>query len=163
MKMKLTKNTENFDAIIVLGRQFPIELISRLRKGEELYEEHKSMVVFSGGLHGFYNEAEYMEKETTIPKKDIVLEKKSKNTIQNAVLCKKIILDNNFKKIIIVTSPYHVFRAFVIFKNVLPLDVYVRMEKTDERYSFKRNLFLFFQEFWRLFHNLYQINFKYRK
>ncbi len=160
--MKLIKNTESFDAIIILGRQFPIELISRLRKGEELYKKYKCRVIFSGGSHRFYNEAEYMFKETKIPKKDIILEKKSKNTMQNAFFCKKIISEKKFERIILITSPYHIFRAFVVFKNILPLNIHVRMEKTDEKYSFKRSVILFFQEFWRLFYNLYEINFKFR-
>ena len=159
------KVLENFDAIIVLGRHFEDEMLARLKKAEELYEKYKCKVIFTGAnkIDGLkISEVMFMKKKTKIPLKDIILEKKSRNTMDNALFCRAIVLNNNFERIIVVTSPYHVTRAFLIFKNIFSYKIYIKMETTKERYNFKKGLRLFFMEFWRTFYNLYEINFKFR-
>lgn len=49
---------------------------------------------------------------------DIMLEEKAENTYQNAVYSKDIVLKQNFKSAIIVTSPYHMRRAKLVFGRV---------------------------------------------
>ncbi|MBI5894408.1 MAG: YdcF family protein [Deltaproteobacteria bacterium] len=52
-----------------------------------------------------------------------ILESNSTNTYENAVEAAKIIRHKNFKKIILVTSQYHMKRAFYTFRKIIPSDV----------------------------------------
>src|SRR3989344_964981 len=54
-----------------------------------------------------------------VPEADIITEEKATNTYENALFTKDIILDNRFKQIILVSSPYHQRRAYESFKKVL--------------------------------------------
>lgn len=53
-----------------------------------------------------------------IPKKAIILEEKATNTYENTLYAKDIILSEGFKKLILVTSPYHQRRTYETFKHV---------------------------------------------
>ncbi|MCG2724802.1 MAG: YdcF family protein [Elusimicrobia bacterium] len=48
----------------------------------------------------------------------IIIENKSRDTYENAVFSRKICIERGFKKVIIVTSAFHMPRAAMIFKKV---------------------------------------------
>jgi uncharacterized SAM-binding protein YcdF (DUF218 family) len=50
-----------------------------------------------------------------IPESSILLEEKARTTFLNAKYSLKIVRENKFKSAILVTSPYHTFRASLIF------------------------------------------------
>lgn len=94
-----------------------------------LYKKgHIKKILVSGGQNGLlkeddFSEAAFIKKNLTllgIPAHDILTEDKSRNTIENAVFCKSILkaneLDNN-KKIVLITSAFHMQRAKAIFEN----------------------------------------------
>jgi len=156
---------EKVDAIVVLGRHNPEILEKRIRKAEELYKRFRCKVILSGGKRGDFNEGEFMRKHVKITKKDIIIEDKSLNTKLNALYCNKIIIKKGFEKIIIVTSPYHILRAFLVFRKVLPLHIRIKMFPSNEKILFFSRFRLFFIEVARLFQDLYNIEFnpKYKK
>lgn len=53
-----------------------------------------------------------------VRERDIIVEEKSESTYQNAVYSRDIVLAQNFKSAIIVTSPYHMRRTKLVFGRV---------------------------------------------
>ncbi len=58
--------------------------------------------------------------ERGIPKEKLIIEKESRDTIGNAVYSKKIFLKKKLpqKKIVLITSDYHIKRALMIFTHI---------------------------------------------
>lgn len=123
------------DAIVVLGGMMnPLsyyekaELLSsadRLTDTVVLWRNKKSSsIIFTGGSGILFQddaiEAEQAIKVLTslgIPKEDIILESKSRNTYENAFYVSKILEKKKWKKIILVTSAFHMRRALGCFKK----------------------------------------------
>ncbi len=120
----------------------------RFLAGIELYNTKKSpKLIFTGGANplnpskstegGFYQrEALYMG----IPKKDILVTKRIFNTLQEAKAIKELFnkeLNSNQKKIILVTSAFHMQRAKRVFERegmkVYPYPVDFRSSKNHFR------------------------------
>jgi len=53
-----------------------------------------------------------------VKRQDIFIEDKSENTYENAVYSKEIVLQQNFKSAVVVTSPYHMRRTKLVFERV---------------------------------------------
>lgn len=102
------------------GRLEPsIGAYDRIVKAVEVYNKYPQKIIISGGVPvgKKLSEAEvYSEKlqKLGIPEKDILLEKKSKNTYQNARFTKQLIGNNN-DTYCLVTGGAHYKRAKIIF------------------------------------------------
>ena len=132
------------DAIVILGGvtrgQVPgIGLtdfdggVDRVIHGARLFKAGKAplLILTGGNAEGLQPESEAMAEFITfmgIPEKKIILESKSRNTVQNGENCRPIFKKHGVKKILLVTSAYHIRRAQAIFKN---LDVTVIPAATD--------------------------------
>src|SRR6185436_6828582 len=100
--------------------------VDRFMQCIQLYKEGKiKKILISGGsgmlLQQQYKEAEHLRKvlvTMNIPDKDILIENRSKNTRENAVFSSKI-LKTEFpgKKILLITSGYHMRRSLGCFKK----------------------------------------------
>jgi len=55
---------------------------------------------------------------TGVRERDILIDDKSENTYQNAVYSRDIVVAQNFKSAIVVTSPYHMRRTKLVFGRV---------------------------------------------
>jgi len=53
-----------------------------------------------------------------VEKQDLILEKESISTYQNALYSKKIVLEKNYRSAIVVSSPYHMRRSKMVFDRV---------------------------------------------
>ncbi|MCG9969031.1 YdcF family protein [Pelotomaculum terephthalicicum JT] len=53
-----------------------------------------------------------------VKEQDIITEDKSENTYENAVYSKEVVLRQNFKSAIIITSPYHMRRTKLVFERI---------------------------------------------
>lgn len=107
------------DVIIVLGG----DTGNRAIKAVELYKEgYADKIIFSGGqLYYTLTQAQAMSDHAIIlgaDKKDIILEEKATSTFDNALYCKKIMLQKNYGSAIVVTSSYHTKRAKFIFEKM---------------------------------------------
>ncbi|MEW6614111.1 MAG: YdcF family protein [Thermodesulfobacteriota bacterium] len=119
------------DLIVVLGGGFyptgelTLSSIDRAVKGIELYFEGKAgKMVFSGGnpkrFPGYISEAGSMAQiaeNLRVPSGNIIIEKKSSRTYENAVKVNKIMHDLGLKDAILVTSSYHMLRAKLSFEH----------------------------------------------
>jgi uncharacterized SAM-binding protein YcdF (DUF218 family) len=93
-----------------------------------LYKKgHIKKIIASGGQNGMFKEDNFVEAEFIaqnliglgIPKEDIIIEGKSKNTIENAEFTFKhlqsIGIENS--KVVLITSAFHIPRAMETFKQ----------------------------------------------
>ena len=93
----------------------------RILKAAEAYQTHDQKIIISGGfteghkLSEAYIYAQELYK-LGIPKKDIVLDEKSKNTYQNAEFVKNI-LDKSDDKYCLVTDGLHLKRSQLYFDS----------------------------------------------
>lgn len=106
------------DAIILLeGDGF-----ERFRKAVSLYTQQKApKIVFSGNItdydYGSYPFSEVMPRmiEAGVPECDIVHEDRSKNTREQAVEVVKMAQERGWRKLILVASHEHQYRAYLTF------------------------------------------------
>lgn len=113
------------DAIILLeGDGF-----DRFRKAVSLYKQGKApKIVFSGNItdydYGSYPFAEVLPRmlEAGVPEEDIIHEDKSLNTREQAVEVVRMAQERGWKKLILVASHEHQYRAYLTFlREVLDL------------------------------------------
>ena len=118
------------DVIVVLGyklgknnRMSPI-LRNRLEKCIKYYKNGNKIILCGGKLsESSKSEAEVMKDwliKNNISKDDIILEKKSKDTIENIGNLKKILNNKNIKSINLITSNWHMKRTKLIVNKILP-------------------------------------------
>ena len=130
---KLICENKNIDYVIILGARVYGEkpsqsLGERIKKASEFLHKNKLVkVIVSGGkgVNEKISEALAIKRELLklgISEERIILEDKSRNTIQNFEFSlEKIKEDNpqkNKKNILIVTNNYHIFRAKNIAKSL---------------------------------------------
>jgi uncharacterized SAM-binding protein YcdF (DUF218 family) len=68
--------------------------------------------IFAGGLDG-------------VDRDRIILEKQSKSTYENALQVKRLVIDRGYSSVLLITSSYHMKRAFFIFNRVMPEGVLI--------------------------------------
>ena len=109
------------DAIVVLtgGKGRVNEGLRMLRAGvadtlilSGVHEDAGMDAIFANGVDPYLRES-------------IILEKSSKNTYENAVQTRRLVIEKGFKSIVLLTSWYHLTRAELIFRTVLPKDVVI--------------------------------------
>lgn len=109
---------EKSDAIVLLeGDGF-----NRYQKAVSLYKKGMAnKIIFSGGItnyeYGSYPFSDILPKilETGVPEEAIIHEDKSINTREQAVEVVKICLAKNWKKLILVATHEHQYRAYLTF------------------------------------------------
>ena len=110
------------DAIILLEG----DALNRCKQAASLYKYNFSnKIVFSGGItdHNYGSlPAEFILPELIklgVKLEHIIIEDKSQNTKEQAEEVIKIVLKNNWSKIILVASHNHQYRAFLTFLKVI--------------------------------------------
>ena len=120
------KGTEKLDYVIVLGAQVrengpSVVLRYRLDTAIEYLEENPETICIVSGGQGVnepFSEAEGMANyliENGIEKDRILLENKSKNTVQN-MQYSSALMDETYNSVGIVTNNFHMFRAMKLAK-----------------------------------------------
>ncbi len=140
----------NGDVIVVLGggsynTGILIEdSIKRVLAGFVLHKKLNVPIILSGGSAiSNLPESESMKEVLTelgIDKKYIFTDVNSRDTFDNAIFTKKLCEKYNFKKVILVTSAYHMPRAVYTFKkaglDVIPYPTDFKMDKRYTIYSY---------------------------
>ncbi|MFH1089581.1 MAG: YdcF family protein [Candidatus Uhrbacteria bacterium] len=125
----------------------------RADKGFELFKAGVADKIIISGRYSFLldytpptTEAQIMKDYLValgIDKEKIFLEEKSTDTIGNAYYTKQILLDKNWKNIVVVTSDFHIERTKYIFSKILGKDIFsvsyeeAPSELTTEQYEEK--------------------------
>lgn len=107
------------DVIIVLAG----EREERVEYGVWLYQQgYAPQIIMAGGPVVWRVTAAQIMKEQAVflgvPAEDILLEERSTTTEENAEFTKDLMIANEFKSALLVTSPYHSRRASRIFHRV---------------------------------------------
>lgn len=117
--------------------------IERLLEVRELLMNGRAKVaIVSGGAlgGGLRTEADYLAEELVrlgVPKEQVLIERLANNTRENATLSKLIIEQLGAKKVLLVTSAFHMprsvgcFRAAGVEADVLPVDYRLRNHASD--------------------------------
>ena len=125
------------------------ELRKRIIKGVEIFNKNScDFIILSGGLDVEKNkkEAELMEEImlsiSCVKAEKIIKELKSKDTVENAYFCKRVIKEKRIEKIYIVSSDYHMKRVKMAFESLIPdvKKVYVKVKtgKTESKELIKK-------------------------
>jgi len=95
--------------------------IERARYAAELYQAGlANKIIFSSGYTYTYNDAENMRLlalSIGVPDKDIILEEKANSTYENVLFTKEILNKRNWNSILLVSSPYNMRRASLVFNK----------------------------------------------
>jgi len=123
--LKVSEQPQKAQAIVVFGGGVGEtgspgkSTIERARYAAELYRKgFAEKIVFSSGYIYSYNDAENMKLialSMGVPEKNIILENKANSTYENVIFCKKIIDDNKWDSILLISSPYNMLRAKLVF------------------------------------------------
>ena len=96
----------------------------RIGKAVELYQAGVApRVIISSGFVFTLREAEVMKAiaiDNGVPADAIVLEQAASNTYENVVFTDRILSANNWRRIALVSSPYHMRRALLTWRKVAP-------------------------------------------
>lgn len=114
-------SVSSVDAIVVLTGG-----VGRVEEGLRLFSEGKGSHLIISGVEGTSSLGSIFpgkDLKNTVDTGKIVLDVKSRNTIDNALNVKKILEKKGFKSIILVTSNYHMERAYTMFSKSLSKDV----------------------------------------
>lgn len=156
------------DAVIVLGaaiwddKPSPV-FEERIKHGIWLYKNgYASKIIFTGGKakNKRYSESRVAMNyalENQIPKKDILIEEKSKITEENIFYAEQIVENNEFSKVIIVSDPLHMKRAMLMAKDY-ELEAYTCPTPTTKYKSLRSKIPFWSREvFYYLGYRMYKI------
>ncbi len=126
-----TERADSADVIVVLGAGLRRDgqpgpaLIRRATHAAILYAQgYAPRIICSGGFplrtipHSEAEACRDVLVERGVPSAAIVLEEQSRSTEENAVYTKAIMEANGWQTAVVVSDPYHMFRAGIIFAQV---------------------------------------------
>lgn len=125
----LRQRTVSTDAIVVLtgGR-------GRVEEGIRLYRAGRARRLFLVGVDPAVRKADlFSEKKGERGGEDVILEKASRNTLENALYSRDLIARYEIRSVQLITSRYHMKRAVLIFRSVLPKDIAVYPYPVDSK------------------------------
>ncbi len=116
------------DAIVVLtgGR-------GRVEEGLRLYGEKKAHWLLLIGVDPSVQMRALLKGKKEEGGEGIILEKVSRNTLENAFYSRDLIVSKKIRSITLITSRYHMKRATLIFRNLLPRDVAINPHPVDSK------------------------------
>lgn len=135
---------ENFPAVSA-GERLQSSSLARLSAAAEVYRKTRLPVLISGGSPFLKDSEAAVAKlylvESGVPPGAVITEENARDTYENAVFSKKICDEKGYKKILLLTSAYHMRRAVLSFKKagfsqIVPLPV-ARVTRPGRRYYFK--------------------------
>jgi len=139
------------DAIVVLtgGR-------GRVEEGIRLYREHRARWLYLVGVDPAVRKSDlFKEQAGKRGGEELVLEKSSRNTLENALYTRDLLARREIRSIQLITSRYHMKRAVLIFTSILPKDIAVYPYPVDSKnlksawWSHEGSFRLLFSEFYK--------------
>jgi len=139
------------DAIVVLtgGR-------GRVEEGIHLYREHRARWLYLVGVDPAVRKRDlFKEQAGKRGGEELVLEKSSRNTLENALYTRDLLARREIRSIQLITSRYHMKRAVLIFTAILPKDIAVYPYPVDSKnlkpawWSHEGSFRLLFSEFYK--------------
>ena len=96
------------------------DMFLRCDQGIELKQKGWAKKILFSGKTGSKNVFDFQTRALSqgIKKEDIILEDRATNSLENAQFSKEILLANDYRSIILVSSPYSQKRQYLTFKKV---------------------------------------------
>jgi uncharacterized SAM-binding protein YcdF (DUF218 family) len=143
----LSQREVHADAIVVLagGR-------GRVEEGIKLYQAGQGHMLFLIGVDPAVKKRELYHGNKP---DDVYLENVSRNTLENAIYARDLIMKQKVSSIKLITSRYHMKRATLIFRNALAKDIAIYPHPVDSRnlkeewWSHGGSFKLLFSEFYK--------------
>jgi uncharacterized SAM-binding protein YcdF (DUF218 family) len=143
----LSQRDVQTDAIVVLagGR-------GRIEEGIKLYQAGQGHMLFLIGVDPTVKKRELYHGDRP---ENVYLEKVSRNTLENAIYARDLIMKQQVSSIKLITSRYHMKRATLIFRNALAKDIAIYPHPVDSRnlkeewWSHGGSFKLLFSEFYK--------------
>jgi uncharacterized SAM-binding protein YcdF (DUF218 family) len=127
-----------------------------VEEGVRLYREHKGRWLFLIGVDPSVRKSDLYTPHPGDPEPEgVILEKVSRNTLENAIFGRDIIMRKEVRSILLITSRYHMKRASILLRNTLPKDVAIYAYPVDSRnlkedwWSHGGSFQLLFREFYK--------------
>jgi len=106
----------------------------RVEEGLRLYRENKGRWLLFIGVDRTVQKGDLLKRgEGERDENGIILEKVSRNTLENAFYARDLIVKKEITSITLITSRYHMKRATLIFRNLLPKDVAIYPHPVDSK------------------------------
>lgn len=141
----------NIDAVVVLAGGK-----GRVEEGVRLYRTGKGERLFLIGVDPAVRKSDlFVERPLERSGEEVYLEKASRNTLENAIFAREMLLKHNVRSILLLTSRYHMKRSLLIFRNILPKDIAIYpypvtvKNTSDSWWSHGGSLRLLFSEFYK--------------
>jgi uncharacterized SAM-binding protein YcdF (DUF218 family) len=107
------------DAIVVLAGGK-----GRVEEGVRLFKERRGNWLFLVGVDPAVRKSDLYRPRQGDPSADnVILEKLSRNTLENAIYGRDILTDHKVRSVLLITSRYHLKRSAILFRNALPPEV----------------------------------------
>jgi uncharacterized SAM-binding protein YcdF (DUF218 family) len=113
------QNALKADAIVVLtgGK-------GRVEEGVRLFRDSRAEFLFFVGVDPSVVKSDlYRPRPGDPPADKVVLEKSSRNTLENSIFGRDLLMRSGVRSILLITSRYHLKRASILFRNSLPAHI----------------------------------------
>ena len=125
----------------------------RMDKAIYLYQQKsvKTVLISGSNVQNEYYEAQTMAAyaiENHVSKEDILLETKARNTFENMKYAKAICDEKNMQAIIVITSPFHVRRAYFFVRKFFNNAC---MDAANTKITWRQKI----DEYYRMWNTLY--------
>ncbi len=113
------QKNQKTDAIVVLtgGK-------GRVEEGVRLFRESQATFLIFVGVDPSVRKSDLYRPKPGDPSADnVILEKSSRNTLENSIFGRDVIVSSGVHTVLLITSRYHLKRASILFRNSLPKDI----------------------------------------
>jgi uncharacterized SAM-binding protein YcdF (DUF218 family) len=113
------QNTQKAEAIVVLtgGK-------GRVEEGLRLFRDSRAKFLFFVGVDPSVRKSDLYRPKPGDPSADnVILEKSSRNTLENSIFGRDVIVSSGVHSVLLITSRYHLKRASILFRNSLPKEI----------------------------------------
>lgn len=119
--------TAQVDAIVVLAGGK-----GRVEEGVRLFREGRAQWLFLVGVDPTVRKKDLYRPHPGDPLPErVVLEKASRNTLENALYGRDLVQAHGVRTVLLITSRYHLKRATLLFRNALPAQVAIYSHPVD--------------------------------
>jgi uncharacterized SAM-binding protein YcdF (DUF218 family) len=113
------QNAQKADAIVVLAGGK-----GRVEEGVRLFRASRAEYLFFVGVDPSVVKSDLYRPRHGDPSSDkVFLEKSSRNTLENSIYGRDLIVRSGVRSVLLLTSRYHLKRASILFRNSLPKDI----------------------------------------
>lgn len=113
------QNNQKVDAIVVLAGGK-----GRVEEGVRLFRESRAKYLFFVGVDPSVIKSDlYRPKQGDPSAGNVILEKASRNTLENSIFGRDLIVRSGVHSVLLITSRYHLKRASILFRNSLPRNI----------------------------------------